>query len=163
MKTKFKVQWGIPVKLITGIATLVIIIGEYYLITDALHTKELITIIVAAGLLVLLGYFISASPSFIELNETEITLHRLKGNLTIPLNRITEIKPYKPDKSELRYFGSGGWFGFIGSFSNATIGRYQSYVGDYAQAFLIVTKEDKKYVFSCENPEELIRFVQIHK
>jgi hypothetical protein len=100
------------------------------------------------------------SPVFIETNETGIILHKIIGKLVINYEQIAKIEYYKPDSSEIRLFGSGGFFCFVGKFKNKTIGTYQSYVGDYSQSFLIQTKENKNYVFSCENRDLIINTIK---
>jgi hypothetical protein len=159
-----KVEYSRSAKIITWITLAVIAAGEYYLITSWIHaSNNWTTSIVACLLLLIVIYFALESPSSIEMNIHELILHKRKGKLRIAYDQITDASNYKPDKSEIRYFGSGGVFGFIGKFSNATIGTYQSYVGNYEQAFLIRTKTNKKYVLSCENRELVINTLKTHQ
>jgi hypothetical protein len=157
---KFKVKWGTYVKIITGIILLIIAIAEYHLVVSLIYSINGLLLFLACCIPVIFIYFALESPSFIEIDTNGLTLHKRKGKLIIRYSQITSVSHYKPDKSEIRYFGSGGVFGFIGRFSNANIGAYQSYVGDYAQAFLIQTKENKKYVLSCENRDLVINTIK---
>jgi hypothetical protein len=159
---KLKVKWALSVKIITGITLALIIICEYYLIRSLIYSIEGISLIIACFIPVITFYFALKSPSSIEMNETGIALHKLRGRLVIDYDRITDIAYYKPDCSEIRLFGSGGFFGYIGTFKNATTGRYQAYVGDYSDSFLIKTKENKNYVLSCENRDLVINTIKMH-
>jgi hypothetical protein len=158
----FNVKWSTSVKIITLIVLVIITISEYYLIDSLIYLFDWISLIGACVLPLIVFYFALESLSFIEMNETGIILHKQIAKLDIPYDEIMDVKCYKPDKSEMRYFGSGGVFGFIGKFSNAKIGTYQSYVGDYTQAFLIQTRKNKKYVLSCKNRELVISIIQTH-
>jgi hypothetical protein len=160
MNIKENVKWGISVKIITFISLLLIIAAEYYLIYSLIHSMDWIMLITAIIILGIILYFALETPLSIEITDTRLILHKLKGKLIIDFNQISNIEIYKPDSSEIRFYGSGGVFGFIGKFNNATIGKYQSYVGDYAQAFLIQTKENKKYVFSCEKPDLIVTIIK---
>ena len=74
---------------------------------------------------------------------------------------------YKPSFWDMRVFGSGGFFGYIGFFQGNEIGRYSGFFADTSQAFLIRTKRGKLYVFSTEAPdrtvEELKKRIQLEK
>jgi hypothetical protein len=156
MNIKANVKWGMAVKIITIISLLLIIVAEYYLIRSFFSSMDWIMLFIAIVIPGVILYFAFETPVFVELTEIHFILHKLKGRVTIHFNQISDIKKYKPDSSEMRFCGSGGIFGFVGKFNNASIGKYQSYVGDYAQAFLIQTKDGKKYVFSCENSDLII-------
>jgi glucose uptake protein GlcU len=160
MAEKFlKIQWSLAVKIITFIALIIIIASEYYLINSGIKAKDWIMLIIASCILFICIYCVLETPRSIEINENEIILHKLMGKLVIALNMITNIEPYKPDKSEIRLLGSGGFWGFTGIFWNANIGKYRAFVGDFSQAFLIQTLDRKIYVLSCDNPAEIIEYV----
>ncbi|MDR0547730.1 MAG: PH domain-containing protein [Dysgonamonadaceae bacterium] len=160
MATQQKVKWSVTVKAITAVVLIVLIIAEYYLVADLLYQQDIMTAFIAIVPILVLGYFALESPFCIELNNESVIIHKLMGKFNLPYSQIANINIYLPDKSEVRYLGSGGFFGFIGKFSNATIGSYQASVGDYSQAFLIKTKDNKHYVFSCENRELVINTIQ---
>ena len=48
--------------------------------------------------------------------------------------------------------GSKGLFGYVGTTMDGTI----SLVKDRSQMIQIITKANKKYLFSCQNREELV-------
>ncbi|MDR0506242.1 MAG: hypothetical protein LBH32_05445 [Dysgonamonadaceae bacterium] len=158
-KIRLKVRWGISVKIITVSVILILAAVEYYAISSLINSKGWIEMAIICAIPLIMLYFATESPAFIELNETGVLLHKLSRKL-IRYEQIENVDCYKPDKSEIRFWGSGGFFGFIGKFSNAKIGFYQSYTGDYSQAFLIQTKDNKKYVCSCENRDLLINTIK---
>jgi len=158
--TKINVKWGTSVKLITTIVCAILVATVYYLITSLYLFFDWSILIALCIVPLIFLYFLLESPKFLELNKTGIIVHRWKGKLTINYEQISKIEPYKPDYTDIRLIGSGGVFGFIGKFSSSTIGNYQSYVGDNKQAFLIETKEGKKYVLSCGNRDLVINTIK---
>jgi hypothetical protein len=160
METKLNVKWSFFVKIVTFAVLLVLVGAEYYIIQSLIQSMDWLMLIIAIIIPGVALYFSFEAPLSIGLTESFLVLHKLNGKLIIDYDQIAYAEIYKPDISEIRLMGSGGVFGYIGKFSNATIGKYQSYVGDYAQSFLIQTKDDKKYVFSCENRDLVISTIK---
>jgi hypothetical protein len=155
-----KVKWSILVKIITVVALAILFIAEYSLMRSLFYSINWLLLIAAILVPGSVFYFILNAPRYLELTESHLILHKVMGKLSLTFDQISNIEGYKPDGSEIRLFGSGGIFGFTGKFKNATIGSYQSYVGNYKQAFLIQTKSGKKYMFSCENKDFIIDIVK---
>ncbi|MDR2058108.1 MAG: hypothetical protein LBP83_07505 [Dysgonamonadaceae bacterium] len=139
-----KVKWGLSVKVITFIVLAIIISVVLAMINNFFHNHLWWDLVIVFTVLSVCIYCSLEIPRSIEINENEVILHKLIGKLVININSITYIKPYKPDKSEIRLFGTGGVGGFIGIFINAHIGKYRAYIGDTSQAFLIITELGKK-------------------
>jgi len=108
---------------------------------------------------VLFGFALQ-SPRYIVLTDDKLIVKKIFGTFSIERSNIKRIESYTPDSSEVRLFGSGGFFGYLGKFSNAKIGSYRSFVCSFKQAFLIQTFDGKKYVFSCENRDEVINTIK---
>jgi hypothetical protein len=121
-----------------------------------------INLIAACIIPLIFLYFALESPVYLEIDKKSIALRKLSGRFAIDYDRITNVECYKPDSSEIRLLGSGGCFGYLGKYKNATIGTYQSYVGNYSDSFLIKTKENKNYVFSCENRDLAINTIKTY-
>ncbi|MDR0799336.1 MAG: PH domain-containing protein [Dysgonamonadaceae bacterium] len=155
-----KVEWGLSVKVITVIVLVILIIGEYFLIHSMLDFTNWILSIIVFAIPVLCIYCICNIPRFIEINEKELVLKKLWGKLIIDIDTITDVECYKPNKSDLRLFGSSGFFGYTGLFWNADIGKYRVYIGNISQAFLIHTECNKIYVFSCTDRNLVINAIK---
>lgn len=155
MTEKYNVEWSKSVRIIT-IVVLLIIVGTEVTLIGLSPAIDWIVAILLFIIPITLGYFILLAPISIEIDESQLVLNRVLGQKIIRYDDIDSIEIYVSDALEVRLFGSGGFCGFVGTFRNKKIGKYQSYVGDYSQAFLIRTKEGKKYVLSCKNRESLI-------
>jgi hypothetical protein len=105
-------------------------------------------------------FFALQAPLKLVLSDSELVLQKVIGKKTIGYDKIANIEIFKPDGTDIRLLGSGGFAGYIGKFKNADIGTYQAYAGNYKQAFLLQTKEQKNYVFSCENRELFIETIK---
>ncbi|MDR3218418.1 MAG: PH domain-containing protein [Dysgonamonadaceae bacterium] len=160
MNTKLNIKWGIWVKMITFVSLLLISFAEYYTIRLLFQSIDWITLAVAVIIPVVILYFAMESPVSIEIDNSKFILNKIRGKLMIDFDQISRIELYRPDASELRYFGSGGVFGFVGRFHNANIGKYKSYVGDWKQAFLIQTKTGENYVFSCDRRNFVVETIK---
>ena len=109
-------------------------------------------------LLLLTLLFLVNAPLSVTLSEKTFTLKKLVGSLSIDYDQISAIMPYKFG-CDIRLFGSGGLGGYIGLFSGKEIGKYVAFAGDTEQAYCIFLKNGKKYVFSCEDYESVIAFI----
>ena len=158
--TKFNIKWCITVKIISFIVS-GILLGICVIMTPLLLSSNnyivlIIKVITIFGfLLVVFSY----SPNKLEFTNQGITIHKVIGKVTINYNQISSIFPDYQANWDIRLWGSGGLFGYFGVFKNQEIGKYQAYVGNYKQAFLIQTKEDKNYIISCENKDKAIEII----
>lgn len=108
-----------------------------------------------AGLLCLLALL----PLSIEVNDRGVRVNRVIGSKTIKYGDIAETGlSYTP--GALKLCGSGGFFGNLGWYKAEGFGVYFSYVLDKSQAFYIVLKDGKRYMLSCDNPDEAIRLIR---
>ncbi len=95
-------------------------------------------IVFLAFLILLLGY--AWSPRGYVVTDREITVKRLIGNVTIPLADIQAVRRATPDdlKGTLRMFGSGGLFGYYGSFRNSALGMSSWYVTNQKNVVVLI-------------------------
>lgn len=160
-KKIFKIRWGLSVKIITIVSLILIVYAIYAIVNNFSNDNFWISFIVLFIILSVCIYCLLEIPLSIRLNESEIILKKLIGQLVIRIDSISHIEPYKPDKSDIRVFGIGGVGGYIGVFMNAGIGKYRAYIGNTSQAFLIITELGKKYVLSCENRDLVISIIKL--
>ncbi|MDR0830565.1 MAG: PH domain-containing protein [Prevotellaceae bacterium] len=154
----FNVKWSLTVKIVTVVVAIIMIGAEILLINSIYsdHNSGRIAIIFLIAFA--LG-FVFIAPVSIQITEGHILLKRVLGKIVIYFDNIESITPHKFSKYDIRVFGSGGYGGYLGIFSNAQIGKYSTYVGDFSQAFLVQLKNGKNYVFSCENRDLVIETI----
>ena len=158
--TKLKVNWSSSVKIITFMVGVILLIGKCFLIIQLYNDLDILNVSITAStilllLVVLLGCVLQ-SPCYIVLTDDKLTLKKLCGTFSIKCSDIKCVENYVYNISDMRKFGSGGFCGYLGVFSNAQIGNYRSFVCNQKQSFLVQTFDGKNYVFSCENKDLII-------
>lgn len=157
--TKFSVRLGIVPKIIT-VACFIIMSFALIKLTQVL-LKGGFNIVYLSVIVLLLISIVSpvfTMPVSIYALDDRLLLKKLLGSKTIFYSDIIVAERFYP-KSDIRIFGSGGYWGFFGIFSNPRIGRYTAFVGDYKEAVLIqvaIAGGYKSYVVSCRNYDEFI-------
>ncbi len=158
MQTVFNVKRSNMVKIMT-IIFLIIVVGCEVAIFGLIGKQNIVyPIITSVVLIPITVYYALQSPQQIRLENNTLILRKLISSLQINIKDIDIIEPYEKSL-EIRLLGSGGYCGYIGTFFNKKIGKYQSYVSKYDQAFYIKTSNGKKYIMSCENRDKLISAV----
>ena len=145
---RFKCVWS---KFVTSVSafTFALLAFALYGLGSGGHT--VVFSLVSITMLVCLAY----SPIYVEVTEDCLTIKRVFGSVIILRKDIELIRPYTSPLG-IRKFGSGGFLGFLGWFSNSELGNFLSYSTDEKSQILIVTKQ-RKYLISCENREEFLR------
>lgn len=124
-------------------------------IVNALPLLAWLMIIFLVGI-----YFLcfSAHPIKYSIAGKELVVHRPFANIKI---NITTIKSAviidRGSISAARIFGSGGFFGYWGSFANYSLGKMTWYVTRRDTAVLVETVAGKKIVLSPDQPEQFVQ------
>lgn len=154
---KYDVNWSDNTLIITIIVTIVIIFALYKTLKEKSTTGTIITGLVILGHI----FCLSQMPVNIKIENNKFLLNKLIGRLEIDINDIVDSGMLTGDMGVR--FGSGGSFGFLGYFKNEKLGEYTAYVRDTDNKFYIKLRDNKTYVFSCENPQKLLQNIQIFK
>ena len=157
---RINVHYSRVVRIITVIVSLIIIIGEIFLITKYIHNNDYKLLFIIIILLILPLVFVLNAPVYILLEPQCFIMKKVLGKVKINYNSILFIDRYSPSLRDVRIFGSGGFWGFIGLFSSEKIGKYYSFVGDSEQCFFIRTISGNSYVFSSEDVDIVIENIK---
>lgn len=110
----------------------------------------LLTLIVV---LCLVGLFYS--PMILRLTDDSLNVETSFRVKKFPLSEIEEVRICPPTMAERRLFGSGGFMGYWGWFSERSIGKYFAYYGRASQTFLIRLKSGRQYMLGCRDSKEM--------
>ncbi|MDR3286056.1 MAG: PH domain-containing protein [Prevotellaceae bacterium] len=145
---------------VVSVALIVRLTGRYKL-KGKNHGLVLSILIIAYLLPVILILPFLYMPTKISVDDKNLIVNQIKGKIEIPINEILEIRAIKTGdlSNNIRTFGSGGLFGYLGKFENPQFGNYQMYVVNKKNLFVLKTQNGKIYVFSCKNPEKLIQVI----
>ncbi|MDR2685054.1 MAG: PH domain-containing protein [Prevotellaceae bacterium] len=173
---EFFCSWDKTAIIITILAVILVLATAIFMIVKytkryKMHGKNqgfvILSLIIAYLLPCVLIVIFLYMPTKICVNNEKLVVNQIKGNITIPLNEILEIRELQKDEMSngFRTFGSGGLFGYLGYFGNSQLGKYQIYARSRKNSFLVKTTENKNFVFSCEKRDKLIQIVnnQINK
>ncbi|HKZ22373.1 MAG TPA: PH domain-containing protein [candidate division Zixibacteria bacterium] len=156
---KFKSPYDNLVKFITW-GTIVILAAVLIVLAVAEPVPYWFKISMLAffGILIYLTY--ACSPSGYEIKHDFLIINRKIKPVTIAFDKITEVKidPRAASLKCLRLFGSGGLFGFFGTFYSGRLKVHKRYITSRKNSVLIVA--DKNYVISPEKPELFVQLLQ---
>lgn len=160
----FHCSWDTNVFIITLLSVVVILGVIVMMVLKLRHYKQerqlLPLCLLSLGILFLIGVLIFSvlvCPLKVSVDKEAIRIHRMIGNVVIPIETIEEIRLCNDSDAKAgdRKWGSGGAFGYLGKFHNTQLGDYQMYVTNTSKKILVKTS-DKTIVFSCDQPEKLI-------
>jgi len=159
MEIQMKVRWSYGVRVITIVVSLLLLFAEYEILS-IFDKRNWLIIFCSLLVLLIFAYCISNSPVYVKLSDSELVFKKVIGRITIPYSEVKKVEVFKPEFENVRLFGSGGFWSYTGLFSNKDIGKYNSYVGDPDQAFLIQLNNGKNYAFSCENRDFVVDAIE---
>lgn len=107
--------------------------------------------ILAAAIAFLVIFALLYMPLWISLDPDAITMRRPLKAKRIPLAEIESVRMCPPTIAAKRIWGSGGWLGWYGLFSEKDLGRYFAYYGKASDCFLVTLKSGKKYMLGCSD------------
>ncbi len=124
----------------------------------SLVTKSLIVASLGVALLVLAYAW---SPRGYAIFDRMIIVKRLAGNIRIPVDSVREVRLATNDDFTgcIRVWGSGGLFGYYGTFRTTKLGNSKWYVTDRGKAVIVSTSE-KTIVLSPDDPSALVAAIR---
>jgi hypothetical protein len=92
------------------------------------------------GVFIVLGGY-AYSPRRYSLDGRSIVIHRLAGNVSLPLEGLRRASPAAAEdlRGCIRLWGSGGLFGYYGLFRTSSLGRCTWYVTNRAKMVVVET------------------------
>lgn len=125
-----------------------------------LNNHHVISSYIIGGLLVVMCVLsLFFTPISISVDETYLNVNMTLRVKSIPLKKIESVALCPPSMSEKRIFGSGGWFGYWGWFSEPSIGKYFAYYGKASDCFLVKLKDGRQYILGCTDSLSIIEYI----
>ncbi len=148
--------WSLALKFSLVVVGIILIIKTFAIQS---LIEQIASFLLGSTLIGIYIYLLSVIPSFIAIDEKEITIKRAFNKKSIPYSIIKDVFIYNEVQSDIRYFGSNGFLGYIGIMGSSIYGKYYSYVKNPKQQIFIVTQK-KNYLLSCENRKKFIKEIQ---
>lgn len=129
MEQKINVHWSWFTRIVTILVSLVFvrIIWQEFKNFQANSLNHGALLYVIFFILISVVFAINA-PISVRLTPQYFELRKLVGRIRIEYTAITHVVRYKPSFWDMRVFGSGGFFGYIGFFQGNKIGRYSGFL-----------------------------------
>ncbi len=169
MNVKF--HWNTSAKVISWLTSLLLFGALGYLlyqniITDFLLSKYVVELIVFTLVVAFVALYVAWNvPISLNVDNQQVTLKRFLGkDVIIPIADIKTIKtiPDQYIKHSIRLFGSGGMFGYFGKFRSTPLGVFTLFATETTN-LLMITTDQKTYVFSCTEREKFVAQVNNKK
>lgn len=142
--------WLKAILLVAGL----VFLAKSYLMQSV--SDKLLSLLLAITLLSIFVYMLVVIPQAICLGEKQLFIKRAFNKKSIVYSSIKKVIPYNEVQSDIRYFGSNGFLGYIGVMGSTQYGRYYSYVKNAKQQVLILTT-GKSYLLSCDDRDSFIK------
>lgn len=150
---KYNIQYGTPVKIITGLVVAFILFLVGFALYENIIEHESPVITAMEGILLpLITLYLPwiFRPQYYYLDKDVITVVRFVKNINLPYDDIVSIEKLdsKVLKGMIRLIGSGGLFGYYGLFYSGKLGKIHSYITNRDRLLLITMKNGSKHLFS---------------
>ena len=116
--------------------------------------------IVAVAELVLIIAALLYAPTYIGLYDGELVVYSPLRRLRIPLADIESVRVCPPTMAARRIYGSGGFMGYWGLFSERDLGRYTARHGRASDCFLVTLRDGRKYMLGCEDYPAMVSSIK---
>lgn len=113
----------------------------------------------SGNILIMINFFgLFYAPLSVRLTDTAVEVMCSLRIKTIPLTDIKEVVSFSPTMGArvIRLLGSGGFMGYWGWFRERDLGKYFAYHGKASDCFLVVLKDDRKYMLGCKDAPEMV-------
>lgn len=115
---------------------------------------------IASIFMVMIIFALFYMPLDISADDRKISLNFILRSKHIQMGDVASVMLCPPTMAERRIWGSGGFFGYWGWFSEPSIGKYFAYYGKASDCFLVRMKNGRNYLLGCENAPEMVNRIE---
>ena len=124
------------------------------------HGELWAAVVAAAALLALVAGALLYAPAYIGLDgDTLVIGHPLRVR-RLPVGEIADVRVCPPTMGARRLFGSGGFLGYWGVFSERDLGRYTAFHGRASDCFLVTLRDGRKFLLGCEDYPAMVSSIK---
>ena len=164
---RFAASWSSLTMLITVLVILLAVVVAGISIKaadtpDQDTATRTILFAVAMGVPVILLTCVVFAPLGYVVDETGVVVNRIGPKVLILRSEIAEIRWLtKSDVGfSLRFWGSGGFFGFYGWFWSTRLGRHRAYITNAKELVLIQCHDGRKFLLSPSPADVFVATLQ---
>ena len=151
MKTTHFLPLSHPIKWITLLALIIIIVAMIYMAYQWYTTKQVMLLVTFVIVAIALLSCMVLIPRKLTVTTDEINIHLLAWKINIPADEIVKIEHYPHGIQSSRIAGAGGFFGNLGLFTCKECGKHLSLITDPMDVCIITRKSKMPIVVSVED------------
>ena len=151
MKTTHFLPLSHPIKWITLLALIIIIVAMIYMAYQWYTTKQIMLLVTFVIVAIALLSCMVIIPRKLTVTQEAINIHLLAWRINIPADEIVKIEHYPHGIQSSRIAGAGGFFGNLGLFTCKECGKHLSLITDPMEVCIITRKSKMPIVVSIEN------------
>ena len=148
MKTTHFLPLSHPIKWITLLALIIIIVAMIYMAYQWYTTKQVMLLVTFVIVAIALLSCMVLIPRKLTVTTNEINIHLLAWKINIPADEIVKIEHYPHGIQSSRIAGAGGFFGNLGLFTCKECGKHLSLITDPMDVCIITRKSKMPIVVS---------------
>lgn len=151
MKTTHFLPLSHPIKWITLLALIIIIVAMIYMAYQWYTTKQVMLLVTFVIVAIALLSCMVIIPRKVTVTQEAINIHLLAWRINIPADEIVKVEHYPHGIQSSRIAGAGGFFGNLGLFTCQECGKHLSLITDPMDVCIITRKSKMPIVVSVEN------------
>ena len=151
MKTTHFLPLSHPIKWITLLALIIIIVAMIYIAYQWYTTKQVMLLVTFVIVAIALLSCMVIIPRKLTVTTDEINIHLLAWKINIPADEIVKVEHYPHGIQSSRIAGAGGFFGNLGLFTCKECGKHLSLITDPMDVCIITRKSKMPIVVSVED------------
>ena len=148
MKTTHFLPLSHPIKWITLLALIIIIVTMIYMAYQWYTTKQVMLLVTFVIVAIALLSCMVLIPRKLTVTQEAINIHLLAWKINIPADEIVKIEHYPHGIQSSRIAGAGGFFGNLGLFTCKECGKHLSLITDPMEVCIITRKSKMPIVVS---------------
>ena len=163
MKTTHFLPLSHPIKWITLLALIIIIVAMIYMAYQWYTTKQVMLLVTFVIVAIALLSCMVLIPRKLTVTQEAINVHLLAWRINIPADEIVKIEHYPHGIQSSRIAGAGGFFGNLGLFTCKECGKHLSLITDPMDVCIITRKSKMPIVVSVENYSVLNTILEVQE
>ena len=152
-----------PIKWITLLALIIIIVTMGYMAYQWYTTKQLMLLITFVIVAIALLSCMVLIPRKLTVTTDEINIHLLAWKINIPANEIEKVEHYPHGIQSSRIAGAGGFFGNLGLFTCKECGKHLSLITDPMDVCIITRKSKMPIAVSIKDNCVFNAIAEVHE
>ena len=148
MKTTHFLPLSHPIKWITLLALIIIIVTMIYMAYQWNATKQIMLLVTFVIVAIALLSCMVLIPRKLTVTQEAINIHLLAWKINVPADEIVKIEHYPHGIQSSRIAGAGGFFGNLGLFTCQECGKHLSLITDPMDVCIITRKSKMPIVVS---------------